>query len=1352
MSPHLVRALPGRTPASGAFVVPAIHFLTSKRKLLLVLLATMALAMPVAGTLASPGIAPGPLTGAATPDSLPRAHRFMGVAALNGLPAPNGALVAATIGGQLCGESMAQEGGAYAIEVASADEIPGCGTPSSTVSFHLDQYPAGSAMWGSAEVTRLDLAAWAEFKTGASAGLNRPQTLTSTDNRGLAPDERAFLTESVVPTPLPLPGPATASIAIPLTRGSLLEGVPPLVLEPDCHGAPITINGTDGDDTITGTEAADVIHGQGGNDIINGGGGNDIICGGGGNDGLNGEDGDDTLDGGVGDDGLGGGDGHDTLSGGDGNDHLSGGSGNDTIDAGAGWDWLYYYSAPGPVTVDLGAGTATGEGNDTLIGVESAAGGNYDDVLISGPSGNTLYGVGGNDTLIGGAGSDQAGYWYAPGSVIADLAAGTATGQGNDTLSSIENLVGSLDYGDVLTGDDGNNSLAGSGGNDSLDGAGGWDNLDGGPNTDTCYDGESVHSCEQPPPSISGTVTGPGGIPIADASVWANPYNGSGVYGSAATGPEGTYTIAGISAGSYRVQACAEGYVCEYWDDHEFGQDADPVAVTEGQDTPNINFSLRVGGTISGVVMDGATGPLEGCWVYANPYAGDGTYGSATAAADGTYSIGGLATGSYRVQAQCAGYVTQYWNGHDLSADADPVAVTEGSETPSIDFSLRVGGTISGVITDEGGNPISNGWANACPWDGGYCQSASTGPDGAYTAEGLATGYYRVQVSAPGHLAECYDDHLASPMLGCGPIADPVPVTEGSETPNIDFDLREEGTISGVVTDSQGNPLPSVQLSASPLGEPYTSGWALTAPDGSYTIHGLATGSYRVRAFAQGHVPEFWDDQVEEQDADPVPATEGSDTPNINFSLRIGGTISGTVTDEGDNPISQAGVSACSWEGFGYCQWILSGPDGSYTIGGLATGSYRVNACADGYACEYYDNHPIGQGEDPVEVTEPLDTPSINFSLSIEATISGVVTGPSGAPMPSASVTAYSWDGCCSWGVGANLDGTYTIGGLPAGSYRVDVYAEGYVREYWDDHLTWEDADPVVVTEGADTTNIDFILRVEGTISGIITDEGGNPIQGWCWVNASPFTGGGDAISGEVGPDGTYTIGRLATGSYRVDAQCEGYVRQYWDGHDLSEDANPVPVAEGQDTPNIDFSLRIGGTISGVVTDEGGNPLSWASLRTAPYSGTGSEGWGYTQADGTYTISGLATGTYRVDAYAPGYVRQYWDGHLLQGSADPIPVTEGIDTPNITFDLPVALGPCGDVDCGSAIDAVDALFILQDVVGLRTCSDQYPPSEGTLYCGAADVNGDTVVDAVDALFVLQCVVGLRTCSFQCSVP
>jgi hypothetical protein len=86
---------------------------------------------------------------------------------------------------------------------------------------------------------------------------------------------------------------------------------------------------------------------------------------------------------------------------------------------------------------------------------------------------------------------------------------------------------------------------------------------------------------------------------------------------------------------------------------------------------------------------------------------------------------------------------------------------------------------------------------------------------------------------------------------------------------------------------------------------------------------------------------------------------------------------------------------------------------------------------------------------------------------------------------------------------------------------------------------------------------------------------------------------------------------------------------------------------------------------------------------------------------------------------------------------------QGYDIPHATEDGSIRVGLVGNVDCDQDVDAVDALFILQYVVGLRSASNQCPLAAGTLYLPGADAQCDNDVDAVDALFVLQHVVGLR---------
>jgi len=72
----------------------------------------------------------------------------------------------------------------------------------------------------------------------------------------------------------------------------------------------------------------------------------------------------------------------------------------------------------------------------------------------------------------------------------------------------------------------------------------------------------------------------------------------------------------------------------------------------------------------------------------------------------------------------------------------------------------------------------------------------------------------------------------------------------------------------------------------------------------------------------------------------------------------------------------------------------------------------------------------------------------------------------------------------------------------------------------------------------------------------------------------------------------------------------------------------------------------------------------------------------------------------------------------------------------------VTVGLTGNVDCNTARNATDGLFILQYDVGLRGSSTQCPLPENTLYEPGCDTNQDGACNATDALFVLQCDVGL----------
>lgn len=96
-------------------------------------------------------------------------------------------------------------------------------------------------------------------------------------------------------------------------------------------GGPVTIIGSNGDDTLKGGSGNDLSTGRHGNDTITGGDGDDLIVGASGSDHLSGEGGDDTLSGGRGQDTLAGGLGADNLNGIDVDDTFMGTSRRDTL-------------------------------------------------------------------------------------------------------------------------------------------------------------------------------------------------------------------------------------------------------------------------------------------------------------------------------------------------------------------------------------------------------------------------------------------------------------------------------------------------------------------------------------------------------------------------------------------------------------------------------------------------------------------------------------------------------------------------------------------------------------------------------------------------------------------------------------------------------------------------------------------------------------------------------------------------------------------------------------------------------------------------------------------------------------
>jgi hypothetical protein len=193
---------------------------------------------------------------------------------------------------------------------------------------------------------------------------------------------------------------------------------------------------------------------------------------------------------------------NDTLFGSDNTatETFTGLAGNDHIDGRGGFDIASYnniYFSTGPVTVNMAAGTATGDasiGTDTLINVEGIQGTNFNDTYNAvgyGQAGalnvstthgdfNQFEGFGGNDTITGN-GDTRVVYGSATGGVTITIGAGgagSATGDssvGTDTFTGgVNSAIGSnsADTYNASAFNNGANAFQGQGGDDTITGNG----------------------------------------------------------------------------------------------------------------------------------------------------------------------------------------------------------------------------------------------------------------------------------------------------------------------------------------------------------------------------------------------------------------------------------------------------------------------------------------------------------------------------------------------------------------------------------------------------------------------------------------------------------------------------------------------------------------------------------------------------------------------------------------------------------------------------------------------------------------------------------------------------------------
>lgn len=331
-----------------------------------------------------------------------------------------------------------------------------------------------------------------------------------------------------------------------------------------------------------------------------------------------------------------------------------------------------------------------------------------------------------------------------------------------------------------------------------------------------------------------------------------------------------------------------------------------------------VSRARPIGGTLTDVSAAGACAPAGAALTLLSP-SGD-ELARTTAAADGTYSFGELATQ--------AGYVVRLDvpDGCAVVGPAERVVSNRGNDgdpASRADFDVRavVPQPVSGTVRDADGAPVA-GVVVTLTGPGGAA-TTTTGEDGTYLFDDNATGPgYTVEIQVP-------PGYTAGPggvQIG-GIVVATTPVT------GQDFTLVDLPAVSGTVTGG-GSGVGGVQVVLTPVGGgPERTD--VTSGDGTYAVDGLPPGDYTLEVVA----PVGWTAPGPRTVSVPAGGLTGQDV-----ALSRPGALGGAVTLDG---APAPGVTV-TVDGPGGPRTLTTDAEGRYFLDALPAGTWTITLTVPG--------------------------------------------------------------------------------------------------------------------------------------------------------------------------------------------------------------------------------------------------------------------------------------------------------------------------------------------------------------------------------------------------------------------
>jgi hypothetical protein len=620
------------------------------------------------------------------------------------------------------------------------------------------------------------------------------------------------------------------------------------------------------------------------------------------------------------------------------------------------------------------------------------------------------------------------------------------------------------------------------------------------------------------------------------------------------------------------------------------------------------NLKLAKGGTISGSVRDMKSQlPVVGARVAVAP---SGRFGSRDASIDaitdakGNFTLGPLAAGTYDVRPSRPGY----------SIDGAQSITVKAADSAQKALYATARARISGSVVDDDKRPVAAAHLNARSTARGDMFSfmparGNTGdgysaPDGRFILRDVIIDS-DIQVDA---VKRGYPGGKSSSMK----------LAAGEKKTGVMITIPRGMAVTGRVTDKDKKPLSGVGVEAiesanDPMGgmrrmvmsnmQQRTDDTYRTGSDGTFSIR-VKEGTYDLAFKREGY------------SAKSVRGTKvDSSTKPIDVVLDPGVEISGRVTRAGAG-VEGVNVRAISQDGMAS---TVSGSDGSFRLTDLTPGQMMLNVAKPDSFIQEMRSVSAPTRDLVIEVPgggritgRVLDK---NSHQPVTSFLAGVTTSRSGGGMVMMMPPMQKQF--------TSDDGSFVLEGIKPGMTQVVVNAPGY---------TTARVPNIEVEDGKTAPDVEVDVETGAKLTGRVTGPDGSPLAGVS-VRNDQMGGGarvmrfdGNDNSATTDPSGEYTIDSLEPGEKTFSFNHSGYIGQQ----------KTVTIAGGKDA-RLDVQMSTGIRATGFVVTDSGSPVADATVNAFSASEVDGGRSGRSDANGAFTIEGLAPGHYTFNAAKTGY-------------------------------------------------------------------------------------------------------------------